>query len=393
MSRLIFCLLFPFIAIANDTQDLSTDNFNTYLEQVHAQALEQGVSTQTLAQTLGGLNPNPRVIELDRSQAEFSQNFWRYLPARVSPYRLKNGKKALQEHQDLLQKLYQQYGVPPHVIVAFWGLESNFGNNTGNLSLVRSLATLGFDARRSEFFTRELLVLLSLIDQGKIPSDAKGSWAGAMGGVQFMPSNVAAYGVDANGDGKIDLWHSKADIFASAANFLQALGWQRGYRWGREVTLPEGFDYQLASLQHKKPLSAWQVLGVRQADGSNLPIAQVPTALVLPMGYRGPAFLVYANFRVILKWNRSLLYALSVGHLSDRLAGAKELLAQPIIEPSLSRDDIHHIQTQLNTLGFDAGEADGISGPKTRQATRDYQQSQQLPIDGYVGRQLLEQLQ
>ena len=393
MSRLILCLLFPFIAIANDTQDLSTDNFNTYLEQVHAQALEQGVSTQTLAQTLGGLTPNPRVIELDRSQAEFSQNFWRYLPARVSPYRLKNGKKALQEHQDLLQKLYQQYGVPPHVIVAFWGLESNFGNNTGNLSLVRSLATLGFDARRSEFFTRELLVLLSLIDQGKIPSDAKGSWAGAMGGVQFMPSNVAAYGVDANGDGKIDLWHSKADIFASAANFLQALGWQRGYRWGREVTLPEGFDYQLASLQHKKPLSAWQALGVRQADGSNLPIAQVPTALVLPMGYRGPAFLVYANFRVILKWNRSLLYALSVGHLSDRLAGANELLAQPIIEPSLSRDDIHHIQTQLNTLGFDAGEADGISGPKTRQATRDYQQSQQLPIDGYVGRQLLEQLQ
>ncbi len=393
MSRLILCLLFPFIAIANDTQDLSTDNFNTYLEQVHSQALEQGVSTQTLAQTLGGLTPNPRVIELDRSQAEFSQNFWRYLPARVSPYRLKNGKKALQEHQDLLQKLYQQYGVPPHVIVAFWGLESNFGNNTGNLSLVRSLATLGFDARRSEFFTRELLVLLSLIDQGKIPSDAKGSWAGAMGGVQFMPSNVAAYGVDANGDGKIDLWHSKADIFASAANFLQALGWQRGYRWGREVTLPEGFDYQLASLQHKKPLSAWQALGVRQADGSNLPIAKVPTALVLPMGYRGPAFLVYANFRVILKWNRSLLYALSVGHLSDRLAGAKELLAQPIIEPSLSRDDIHHIQTQLNTLGFDAGEADGISGPKTRQATRDYQQSQQLPIDGYVGRQLLEQLQ
>lgn len=393
MSRLILCLLFPFIAIANDTQDLSTDNFNTYLEQVHAQALEQGVSTQTLAQTLGGLTPNPRVIELDRSQAEFSQNFWRYLPARVSPYRLKNGKKALQEHQDLLQKLYQQYGVPPHVIVAFWGLESNFGNNTGNLSLVRSLATLGFDARRSEFFTRELLVLLSLIDQGKIPSDAKGSWAGAMGGVQFMPSNVAAYGVDANGDGKIDLWHSKADIFASAANFLQALGWQRGYRWGREVTLPEGFDYQLASLQHKKPLNTWQALGVRQADGSNLPTAQVPTALVLPMGYRGPAFLVYANFRVILKWNRSLLYALSVGHLSDRLAGAKELLAQPIIEPSLSRDDIHHIQTQLNTLGFDAGEADGISGPKTRQATRDYQQSQQLPIDGYVGRQLLEQLQ
>ena len=393
MSRLILCLLFPFIAIANDTQDLSTDSFNTYLEQVHAQALEQGVSAQTLERALNGLTPNPKVIKLDRSQAEFSQNFWRYLPARVSQYRLENGKKALQEHQDILQKLYQQYGVPPHVIVAFWGLESNFGNNTGNLSLLRSLATLGFDARRSEFFTRELLVLLSLIDQGKIPHDAQGSWAGAMGGVQFMPSNVAAYGVDADGDGKIDLWHSKADIFASAANFLHALGWQRGYRWGREVKLPENFDYQLASLKHKKSLSDWQALGVMQADGSKLPMAEIPTALVLPMGYRGPAFLVYANFRVILKWNRSLLYALSVGHLSDRLAGAKGLLAQPIVEPSLSRDDIHHIQTQLNTLGFDAGEADGISGPKTRQAARDYQQSQQLPIDGYVGHQLLEQLQ
>ncbi len=392
MLRLIFFLLFSATALADDTQE-TPGLFDDYLSQIRDQAQAQGISKQTLDLTLTGLTPNPKVLKLDRSQAEFSLNFWRYLNTRVSAHRLENGAKQLAEHRAQLQEIYQQYGVPPHVIVAFWGLESNFGHHTGSLSLVRSLATLGHDLRRSEFFTKELLVLLKLIDQGRIPADAKGSWAGAMGGVQFMPSNVAAYGVDADQDGKIDLWQSQADIFASAANFLKALGWQRGYRWGREVQLPTTFDYQLANLKHRQSLQHWKQLGVKNTDGSELPDATLQAAVVLPMGHQGPAFLVYQNFSIILRWNRSILYALSVAHLSDRLSGADKLTAKPLSEPSLSRDQVKHIQTRLNALGFDTGEPDGISGPKTRAAARAYQAANNLPADGYVGYQLFERLQ
>ncbi|TEU22491.1 MAG: lytic murein transglycosylase [Gammaproteobacteria bacterium] len=390
MLRFIFCLLLTTSAYANDT---TARSFESFLADIRTQAISQGISTATLDQAFHGLTPNPKVIKFDQSQAEFSQNFWRYLGSRVSPYRLKNGKKLLQEHQDTFQHNYQKYGVPPHIIVAFWGLETNYGNNTGNLSLVRSLATLSFDERRSAFFTEQLLTLLKLIDDNKIPADAQGSWAGAMGNVQFMPTNVAAYGIDADGDGKIGLWDNKADIFASAANFLQKIGWHRGERWGREVTIPQTFDYQLANLSTKKTVNEWQALGVRTATNENLPSSTMKASLVLPMGYNGPAFLAYRNFHAILRWNHSILYALSVGHLSDRLAGTRALFAKPTTEPSLSRDDIKFIQTSLNQLGFDTGEPDGISGPKTRGATRQYQRANSLPIDGYVGYQLLQQLQ
>ena len=389
MLRFIFCLLLTTSAYANDT---TARSFESFLADIRVQATDQGISTATLDQAFHGLTPNPKVIKFDRSQAEFSQNFWRYLGSRVSPYRLKNGKKLLQKHQTAFQHNYQKYGVPPHIIVAFWGLETNYGNNTGDLSLIRSLATLGFDERRSAFFTEQLLTLLKLIDDNKIPLDAQGSWAGAMGNVQFMPTNVAAYGVDADGDGEIDLWGNKADIFASAANFLQKIGWHRGERWGREVTIPQNFDYQLANLNTKKTVNEWQALGVRTATNEDLPSSTMNASLILPMGYNGPAFLAYRNFRAILKWNHSILYALSVGHLSDRLAGTRKLFAEPITEPSLSRDDIKFIQISLNQLGFDTGEPDGISGPKTRGATRQYQRANNLPIDGYVGYQLLQQL-
>jgi len=389
MLRFIFCLLLTTSAYANDT---TARSFESFLADIRVQAANQGVSTKILDKAFIGLTPNPKVIKFDRSQAEFSQNFWRYLGSRVSPYRLKNGKRLLQEHQAALQKNYKKYGVPPHIIVAFWGLETNYGNNTGNLNLIQSLATLSFDERRSTFFTKQLLTLLKLIDGNKIPIDAQGSWAGAMGNVQFMPTNVAAYGVDADIDGEIDLWNNKADIFASAANFLQKIGWHRGERWGREVTIPQNFDYQLANLKTKKTVNEWQALGVRTATNKDLPSSTMSASLILPMGYNGPAFLAYRNFRAILRWNHSILYALSVGHLSDRLAGTRKLFAEPITEPSLSRDDIKFIQISLNQLGFDTGEPDGISGPKTRGATRQYQRANNLPIDGYVGYQLLQQL-
>ena len=397
MFRLIICLLFSSWSYANDTLAHKTlpeaQSFEDFLQDIRHQASAQGVSTATLDLALSDLTPNPTVIKFDRTQAEFSQNFWKYLGSRVSDYRLKNGAEKLKQHQKVLQKNYQKYGVPPHVIVAFWGLETNFGTYTGDLSLVRSLATLSHDQRRRTFFTQQLLTLLELIDSGKIPANAKGSWAGAMGNVQFMPTNVKAYGVDADQDGEIDLWDNTQDIFASAANFLEKIGWRRGERWGREVVIPDAFNYQLANLKTKKTVNEWSNLGVKTADGRDLPSSSMKASLLLPMGYNGPAFLVYQNFRAILRWNNSILYALSVGHLSDRLAGTSQLYATPIKEPSLSRDNIKAIQTQLNILGFDTGEPDGISGPKTRNATRHYQRANRLPIDGYVGYQLLQQLQ
>ena len=397
MFRLIICLLFSGLAYANDTLApdtvSETQSFQDFLSDVRHQALNQGISSTTLDTAFSTLTPNPAVIKFDRTQAEFSQNFWRYLGSRVSDYRLNKGSQQLKLHQQTLQKNHQKYGVPAHIIVAFWGLETNYGNNTGDLSLVRSLATLSHDKRRRDFFTKQLLALLKLIDENKIPFDAKGSWAGAMGNVQFMPTNVAAYGVDADQDGEIGLWNNTQDIFASAANFLQKIGWHRGERWGREVSIPKHFDYQLAKLSTKKTVNEWQELGVRTATGKQLPTSTLNASLILPMGYNGPAFLVYRNFRAILRWNHSILYALSVGHLSDRLVGASQLHAKPIKEPSLSRDDISLIQTQLNQLGFDTGKPDGISGPKTRNAARAYQQANNFPIDGYVGYQLLQQLQ
>jgi len=371
----------------------NTQTFEDFLNNIHQLAAEQGVSKATIDKAFDQLTPDPDILKSDANQAEFSQNFWNYLPKRVSQYRLDNGYDTLKQNRPLLNKTYQQYGVPAHVLVSFLGLESNYGNNTGSSNLIRSLATLAFDPRRSEFFTRELISLLQLIDDGKVPMDATGSWAGAMGAVQFMPSNVIAYGVDADKDGKIDLWNDQEDILASAANFLKRLGWSRGEKWGREVTISEDFNYENIGLKTKKQLADWQVLGVRSANGSDLPNSSMDASLILPMGHKGPAFLVYQNFRSILGWNHSILYALTVGHLADRLSGGGALLATPIDEPLLKRNDIAAIQQTLSLLGYDAGEADGIAGPKTRGAARDFQKDIGMIADGYVGYELYQRLQ
>jgi membrane-bound lytic murein transglycosylase B len=398
-----FILFFVFTVLVNlnalslaqtdDTLEIvSAQSFASFLDDIRAKAMKQGVSKTTLDNAFTGLTPNPKVLQYDRNQAEFTLNFWRYLISRVSDKRLEKGKIKLQENQTLLQKTHKKYGVHPSILVAFWGLETNYGKNVGKMNLVRSLATLSFDLRRREFFTRELLALLKLIDSGKLAVDAEGSWAGAMGNTQFMPSNVAAYAIDSNGDGKLGLWDSKADIFASSANFLQNIGWHKGEKWGREVKIGKNFDFSLSNLKTKKTVNAWQDLGVRRANGNDLPNSDMPASLVLPMGFKGPAFLVYRNFHAILRWNRSILYAISVGHLADKLNNNQPLIAKKINEPSLNRADIFYIQTQLEVLGFDSGAPDGISGPKTRAATRSYQQANNLVIDGYVGYQLLQQL-
>ncbi len=382
------CLVFLTTSVFANSQ-----SFEDFLNQVRKTATEQGVSKATIDKAFFGLTPNLDILKSDSTQAEFNQNFWHYVNKRVSQVRLNNGNDTLKQNASLLNKTSQKYGVPAYVLVAFIGLESNYGNYMGNENLVRSLATLAYDPRRSGFFTKEFIALLKLIDNNTIPLDAKGSWAGAMGAVQFMPTNVIAYGVDANNDGKVNLWNDKEDIYASAANFLNKLGWEKGEKWGREASIPKNFDYLLTGLETKRTVNEWAALGVLRGNGSRLPKSNFKASLIVPMGHRGPAFLVYRNFDTILGWNRSILYALSVAYLSDRLNGNGKLTAKSIDEPLLSKEDVLQIQNTLNILGYDTGTPDGMTGPKTRRATRMFQSDIGLVADGYVGYELFQQLQ
>ena len=382
------CLVFLTTSVFANSQ-----SFEDFLNKVRKTATEQGVSKATIDKAFFGLTPNLDILKSDSAQAEFNQNFWHYVNKRVSQVRLNNGNDTLKQNASLLNKTSQKYGVPAYVLVAFIGLESNYGNYMGNENLVRSLATLAYDPRRSGFFTKELIALLKLIDKNTIPLDAKGSWAGAMGAVQFMPTNVIAYGVDANNDGKVNLWNDKEDIYASAANFLNKLGWEKGEKWGREASIPKNFDYRLTGLETKRTVNEWAALGVLRGNGSRLPKSNFKASLIVPMGHRGPAFLVYRNFDTILGWNRSILYALSVAYLSDRLNGNGKLTAKSIDEPLLSKEDVLQIQNTLNILGYDTGTPDGMTGPKTRRATRMFQSDIGLVADGYVGYELFQQLQ
>ena len=382
------CLVFLTTSVFANSQ-----SFEDFLNQVRKTATEQGVSKATIDKAFFGLTPNLDILKSDSAQAEFNQNFWHYVNKRVSQVRLNNGNDTLKQNTSLLNKTSQKYGVPAYVLVAFLGLESNYGNYMGNENLVRSLATLAYDPRRSGFFTKEFIALLKLIDKNTIPLDAKGSWAGAMGAVQFMPTNVIAYGVDANNDGKVNLWNDKEDIYASAANFLNKLGWEKGEKWGREAFIPKNFDYRLTGLETKRTVNEWAALGVLRGNGSRLPKSNFKASLIVPMGHRGPAFLVYRNFDTILGWNRSILYALSVAYLSDRLNGNGKLTAKSIDEPLLSKEDVLQIQNTLNLLGYDTGTPDGMTGPKTRRATRMFQSDIGLVADGYVGYELFQQLQ
>jgi len=372
----------------------SATEFQTWLGEFKATAKARGISAGTLDKVLAGVSYIPRVIELDRRQPEFTTTFWQYLEKRVSQSRIDRGKAMLKKHATLLKKVEALYGVPPRFLVAFWGLESNFGDYTGKFPLIDSLATLAYDPRRSKFFSEQLLAALEIIDRGDIASDVKASWAGAMGNTQFIPTTYRAYAIDFDGDGKRDLWGSLPDVFASSAHYLSKAGWQREETWGREVRLPKGFDFGLSGLSNHLKLKEWQAKGVRRADGRDLPVADISAALVLPAGANGPAFLVYKNFEIILVWNRSILYAVAVGHLADRLIGAAPLVAKkPLNDKALSRSDMKEIQRLLGQKGFDAGPADGIAGSKTRNAIKAYQRKAGLPPDGFADAGLLVHLQ
>ena len=378
----------------SDGQSAYAEDFSSWLEDFRQEARTKGISEATLHAALDDLQPIPRVIELDRKQPEFTQTFWRYLDARVTEDRVERGRMLRELHTELLDSIAREYGVQPRFLVAFWGLETNFGDYLGSFPVIGSLATLAHDPRRSDFFRTELLAALSIIDAGHIPvSEMVGSWAGAMGQPQFMPSTFVRFAVDGDGDGRRDIWHSLPDVFASAANFLSKSGWQGERNWGREVKLPPDFALELAGLEVEKSLVAWQVLGVRKINGDDLPRVNIKASVVLPAGHAGPAFLVYNNYRTTLQWNRSDLYAIAVGHLADRIAGKEALAtARPVSEQRLSRNQVERIQELLTAQGFAPGPIDGVVGSQTRQAIKEFQRMAKLPADGHPTPELLEEL-
>ena len=301
------------------------EDFQIWLGKLRVEAEGKGISQSVLDEALAGIQPIPRVIELDRRQPEFTLTFTQYRDRVVPQSRIKKGRVKYQENRDLLEEIGGKIGVQPRFIVALWGIETDFGRVTGGFKVIPALATLAHDGRRSAFFRKELLNALQILHEGHIaPKEMMGSWAGAMGQSQFMPSSFLAHAVDYDGDGRRDIWTTRPDVFASAANYLAKSGWRADQTWGREVKLPRDFDFELADLKVRKPIGGWQALGVRHPDGGNLPTRQLSASIVLPeKGKMSPAYLVYNNYRTTLRWNRSTYFALAVGLLSDGI-GAGE---------------------------------------------------------------------
>lgn len=310
---LIVCLVSPAFSMAES-------DFGKWVDQFKQEAVAEGISSSLVDQAFQGVEPLSRVLELDRKQPESTMTFGQYRKRVVSPQRVQRGRTMRAKYDDLLEQVGDHFGVQPRFIVALWGIETFYGKNTGGYDVIDALATLAFDGRRSQYFRTELLNALKILDDGHTSLQAmKGSWAGAMGQCQFMPSSFLRYAVDFDRDGRKDIWTTPADVFASAANYLAQSGWRGTQIWGRRARLPQGFNAKQASLKIKKSLQVWQKMGIRRSDGSNLPIVPIKASVVLPDGKDGPAFLVYENYRVIMKWNRSTYFATSVGLLADSI--------------------------------------------------------------------------
>jgi len=300
-----------------------TDEFAIWLSNFEQNALKQGITQQTLDLSFKNIEPNKRVIELDQRQPEFTITLDEYLNNTTPKFRVNKGKKLYVQHKDLLERVSDQYGVQPRFLLALWGIETSFGRYTGSFNVIRSLVTLSYDQRRRDYFTGELINALKIIDQGHTsPESMDGSWAGAMGQCQFMPTSFVNYAVDFDNDGKKDIWDTIPDVLASAANYLSSTGWDDNQTWGREVTVINDIDESLITVSARKvevskKLSYWSKSGVRNLDGTALPDVNINSYLVYPEGKDGRKFIVYENFKTILDWNRSLFFGLAVGRLSD----------------------------------------------------------------------------
>ncbi|MDR0634195.1 MAG: lytic murein transglycosylase [Azoarcus sp.] len=370
------------------------DGFSDCLERLRAQAARRGISRATFDAHAARLRPDPSVLELLDTQPEFSTPIWDYLAALVDDERADDGRAMLERWRDVLQKVEERYGVDPATVVAVWGVESNYGRSLGKRPLLVSLGTLACMGRRQDYFRGEFLDTLKIIDEGHIPVERlTGSWAGAFGQTQFMPSTFLRLAVDFDGDGRRDLVDSAPDALASTANFLRKGGWKSGESWGFEVSLPPGFDTSLAGRRNRQPMSSWIARGVKLATGGPLPAGDPDRALLLPAGPRGPAFLVGRNFNVIFSYNAAESYALAIAHLSDRLRGGGGFRTPwPTDDPGLSRAGRRELQRLLIARGHDIGEADGMVGDKTRKAIAREQAALGRETDGRASQRLLESL-
>jgi membrane-bound lytic murein transglycosylase B len=296
-------------------------------------AISEGISQKTVDQALSNIAPVQKVIDLDRNQPSAKWTFNKYRQKIVHPIRIKKGQEMYRKHKTLLDDISSRYGVAPQYIVALWGIETNYGQNTGGFDIVPALATLAWEGRRGEFFKKELVNALRIVDQGHVAlGNFKGSWAGALGQNQFMPSSFHNFAADGDGDGRKDIWNNLSDVFASTANYLAKNGWQDGERWGRAVIVPAGFDHSNEGLKVKKSLDEWKRLGLKTSDGSAIPVVPgMSASVVMPDGKGTQAFLIYDNYRTIMKWNRSTYFATSVGLLADQISQAK---VQPQQTPS-----------------------------------------------------------
>jgi membrane-bound lytic murein transglycosylase B len=372
----------------------SNARFDAWVANFRGRALAKGISARTYDRAFRGVQYDPDVIKKDRNQSEFTKTLWEYLDSAASDTRVKNGKKALRQQKRALQRIEDKYGVDKEVVAAVWGLESAYGAYRGSNDLIGSLATLAFDGRRGRFFESQLIAALKIIQAGDVaPRKMTGSWAGAMGHTQFIPTSYLAYAVDFTGDGKRDIWSDDpTDALASTAAYLARFGWVKGQPWGVEVSLPPSFNFSLASRKIKKSPSDWGSLGVRGTDGRVVP-NYGSASILLPAGARGAAFMIFKNFGVIERYNTADAYVIGVGHLSDRLKGGPKIQASwPRGDRALKFGERKELQRLLTSRGFNTQGIDGKIGPLTIEAVRGFQRSIKMVPDGYPSLDILKRL-
>ncbi len=369
-------------------------DFGNCLEGLWPQAERRGVSRETFEHYTSGLTPDLSIMDLLDAQPEFNKSPWDYLDTLVSEERIARGRELLVQYASVFAAVERTYGVDRHIIAAIWGVESNYGTMGGERSVLRSTATLACVGRRRDYFREEFLSALDIVQRGDVAPDRLiGSWAGAFGPTQFMPTTFKRYAVDFDGDGRRDVVDSVPDVIASTANNLKTDGWERAEQWGYEVVLPPQFDYLLADRARQMTIAQWQALGIRRADAKPFPRPSERAFLLLPAGARGPAFLMLQNFRVIMKYNPAEAYALAIGHLADRLAGGGPLLQSwPRDERALTIAERFELQQLLAQRGYDVGEPDGLLGPRTRIAIRNFQVAAGQIPDGFASSLVLDRL-
>ena len=370
----------------------TSGSYDAWLAAFEREALAQGISQRTISAAAPSLTYDQKIVYIDRGQRVFSQTFLEFSGRMAAAYRIQRGQALIKSNAATFARIEQQFGVPAPVIVAFWGLESDFGANMGNYRSLSAIATLAYDCRRSDRFRAQLLDALRLIERGDLrPDEMIGSWAGELGQTQMMPSEYNQYGVDYDGDGKRNLLHSVPDVLASTASYLHGLGWKHGEPWLTEVRVPANMPWDQADLSITLPRSKWASYGVTLADGRPLPADNLPASLLLPMGRLGPAFLAYQNFQVYLQWNNSLTYSTTAAYLATRIAGAPAM-RHGTPPPALPFQDVKEMQTLLVRAGFDVGKVDGFLGLKSRQAVKAMQVKYGLPADSYPTAELLARM-